>query len=147
VEGSLRAKNKLDSSSRFNKIPVCDGQTDGHTTTATTALAKRRVVTNVLSWHHSFSRHVDRRKRCQRPSSVHYTERTPLYKTQYVARVRLRQLRDFYVIRWIFRPSFNLLLTSCWHGTGNQAVLRDVSYHTVLSIKRIIILRLRSGYF
>jgi len=31
VEGSLRAKNQLDSSSRFDTIPACDGQTDRRT--------------------------------------------------------------------------------------------------------------------
>jgi len=30
--------------SRFGTIPVCDGQTDRHTTTAYTALALRRAV-------------------------------------------------------------------------------------------------------
>ena len=39
VEGSLHAKNQLDSSSRFDMTPACDGQTGGHTTTANTALA------------------------------------------------------------------------------------------------------------
>jgi len=29
VEGSLRAKYQLDSSSRFDTIPACDGRTDG----------------------------------------------------------------------------------------------------------------------
>jgi len=43
MEKSLHAKNQLDSSSRFDSIPACngrtDGQTDGRTTTANTALA------------------------------------------------------------------------------------------------------------
>ena len=37
VEGSLHAKNQLDSSSRFDTTPACDGQTDRHTTTASIA--------------------------------------------------------------------------------------------------------------
>jgi len=41
MEGSIRAKNQLDPSSRFVTIAACDGQT---TTTAYTALAKRRAV-------------------------------------------------------------------------------------------------------
>ena len=39
VEGSNHTQNQLDSSSRFNTIPACDGRADGHKTTAYTALA------------------------------------------------------------------------------------------------------------
>ena len=39
VEGNLHAETQLDSSSRFDTVPACDRQTDGHTTTAYTALA------------------------------------------------------------------------------------------------------------
>ena len=43
VEGISRAKYVLDSSSRFDAIPACggqtDGRTDGYTRTANTALA------------------------------------------------------------------------------------------------------------
>ena len=39
VEGSLHVKNQLDSSSRFDTTPACDGRTDGHTMTANIALA------------------------------------------------------------------------------------------------------------
>jgi len=31
VEGSSHAKNQLDSPSRFDRTPTCDGQTDGQT--------------------------------------------------------------------------------------------------------------------
>jgi len=48
VEASLRAKNQLDSSSRFDKMPACDRRTDGHTTTAYNALATRRTVKIVV---------------------------------------------------------------------------------------------------
>ena len=44
MEGGLRAKNQLDSTSRFDTIPACDGRTDVHSTTACTALALRRAV-------------------------------------------------------------------------------------------------------
>jgi len=39
VEGSLHVKYQLDSSSRFDTTPACDGPTDGHTMTANIALA------------------------------------------------------------------------------------------------------------
>ena len=54
--------NQLDSSSRFNTIPACDGQTDGHTTTAYTALAWRCAVEGflLLAYHcQSDCRHSD----------------------------------------------------------------------------------------
>jgi len=48
VEGNLPAKTQLDSSSRFDTIPACggqtNGQTEGHTTTKYTALGWRRAV-------------------------------------------------------------------------------------------------------
>ena len=54
MERSLRAENQFDSSSRFDRIPACDGRTDGrtdrHMTTANTALASRRAVKNI-HWH------------------------------------------------------------------------------------------------
>jgi len=31
MEGSLRAETQLDSASRFDTIPACDGRTDGQT--------------------------------------------------------------------------------------------------------------------
>ena len=39
MEGSLYAKYQLNSSSNFDTIPACDGQTDIIMTTAYTALA------------------------------------------------------------------------------------------------------------
>jgi len=47
IEGRSLAKNQLDTSSRFDKIPAAaaaDGQTDRHMTTPYTALAQRRAV-------------------------------------------------------------------------------------------------------
>jgi len=41
---SPHAKSQFDSSSRFDTTPACDGQTDGHTTTAYTALAKAEML-------------------------------------------------------------------------------------------------------
>jgi len=44
VEESLGAKNQLDSSTRFDTISACGGQTDRHATTAYAALAQRRAA-------------------------------------------------------------------------------------------------------
>jgi len=45
VKGRLCAKTQLDSSSRFDITPACDGRTDGHMhDDKNTALAQRRAV-------------------------------------------------------------------------------------------------------
>jgi len=41
MEGSLCAKYQLDSSSRFDTTPACDGQTDGRTDRRTHGDSKR----------------------------------------------------------------------------------------------------------
>ena len=44
MEGSSHAKNQLDSFVRFGRTPTCDGQTDRHRPTASTADAQHRAV-------------------------------------------------------------------------------------------------------